>query len=61
MICGGGGDEGSGKEAGGNDFWMMQIIASYNHGGCSRHTATMGPHSQQQSIQQSTNIICDGK
>ncbi len=31
-----------------------------NHGGRSFHTATMGPHSRQWSIQQSTNIIFYG-
>ncbi len=30
-----------------------------HHGGRRRHTAAMEPHSQQQSIQQSTNMICD--
>ncbi len=35
-------------------------IESINHGGRRRHTAAMGPHSRQQSTQQSTNIICDG-
>ena len=30
-----------------------------DHGSRRRHTAVMGPHSRQQSIQQSTNIICD--
>ncbi len=30
-----------------------------HHGRCHRHTAAMGPHSRQQSIQQSTNMICD--
>jgi hypothetical protein len=30
-----------------------------HHGGCRHHTAAMGPHSRQQSIQQSTNMICD--
>ena len=30
-----------------------------DHGGRHRHAAAMGPHSRQQSIQQSTNIICD--
>jgi hypothetical protein len=32
---------------------------SMDHGGRRCHTAAMGPHSRQQSIQQSTNIICD--
>ncbi len=31
-----------------------------DHGGRSRHTAAMGPHSRQWSIQQSTNIIFYG-
>ena len=31
-----------------------------DHGGRRRHTAAMGPHTRQQSTQQSTNIICDG-
>jgi hypothetical protein len=30
-----------------------------HHGGRHRHTAVMGPHSWQQSIQQSTNMLCD--
>ena len=31
-----------------------------DNGGRRHYTATMGPHPQQQSTQQSTNIICDG-
>ncbi len=31
-----------------------------DHGGRRRHTAAMGPHPRQQSMQQPTNIICDG-
>ncbi len=31
-----------------------------DHGGRRRHTAAMGPHSRQQSTQQSTYIICNG-
>jgi hypothetical protein len=30
-----------------------------HHGGRHHHTAAMGPHSRQQSIHQSTNMICD--
>ncbi len=30
-----------------------------HHGRCHHHTATMGPHSRQQSLQQSTNMICN--
>jgi len=29
-----------------------------HHGGCRRHTVAMGPHSRQQIIQQSTNMLC---
>jgi hypothetical protein len=31
-----------------------------DHGGRPGHTAAVGPHPQQQSTQQSTNIICNG-
>ncbi len=31
-----------------------------DHGGPGHHTAAMGPHPRQQSMQQSTNIICNG-
>ena len=29
-----------------------------HHGGRRRHTVAMGPHSRQQIIQQSTNMLC---
>ncbi len=35
-------------------------IESIDHGGRRRRTAAMGPHSRQQTTQQSTNIICNG-
>jgi hypothetical protein len=31
-----------------------------DNGGRRHHTAAMGPHPRQQSMQQSTNIMCDG-
>jgi hypothetical protein len=31
-----------------------------DNGGRRHHTAAMGPHPRQQSMQQSTNIICNG-
>jgi hypothetical protein len=36
------------------------MIKEIDHGGWSHHTAAMGPHAWKPSIQQSTNIICDG-
>jgi hypothetical protein len=35
------------------------VIQFDHHGRRCRHTAAMGSHSRQQSIQQSTNMICD--
>jgi hypothetical protein len=35
------------------------VIQFDHHGGHRRHTSAMGPHSRQQSIQQSTNMICN--
>ena len=37
----------------------LNAIKFMDHGGRRHHTAPMGPHSWQQSIQQSTNIICN--
>jgi hypothetical protein len=59
MMCGGSVDKVGGKGVEGDDFLMMQIIASYDHGSRHHHTAATGPHSWQQSIQQSTNILCN--
>ncbi len=42
---------------GGDDSSTMQIFALIDHGGRRHPTAAMGPHSRQQSIQQSTNIL----
>jgi hypothetical protein len=36
------------------------LLNSTDHGVRRGHTAAMGPHTPQQSTQQSTNIICDG-
>jgi hypothetical protein len=55
MMCGSGGDKECGKGAGGDYFLMMQIITSINHGCHHCHMATIGPHSQQQSIKQSND------
>ena len=45
-------------------FWRhdagKNAIESIDHGSCRRHTSAMGPHSRQESTQQSTNIICNG-
>ena len=54
------GDEEGGKGTGGDDSSTVRIVASIDHGGCRRPTAAMRSHSHQQSIQQSTNILCDG-
>ena len=61
-MCGGGGDEcGAGKGAGGDDFYTARIIALIKNGGQRRPTATVRPHPRNnQSIQQSTNVLCDG-
>jgi hypothetical protein len=56
-MCGGGGDEEGGKGTGGDDSSTMGIVASIDHGGRCRPTAATGPHSHQQTIQQSTNIL----
>jgi hypothetical protein len=53
MMCGSGGGAEGGIEAGGEVFCSMKILALINHGGCRRPTATMRPHSQRGSIQQS--------
>ncbi len=58
-MCGGGGDEGSGKGAGVDDSTSRRIVASIEHGGRRCPTAAMGTHSQQKKIQQSTNILFD--
>ena len=34
------------------------LIEFNHHGGRRRHTVAMGPHSRQQIIQQSTNMLC---
>ena len=56
MHGGGVGAEG-GIEAGGEVFCLMQFIASIDHGGRYRPTATMRPHSRHRSIQQSANML----
>ncbi len=58
MRGGGGGAEG-GMGEGGEVFCSMQFLASIDHGGRGRPTATMKPQSQLLHIQQSANILCD--
>ena len=58
MRGGGGGAEG-GMGAQGEVFCLMQFLASINHDGRHCPTATMKPHSQLLSIQQSASIICN--
>jgi hypothetical protein len=59
-MCGGGGDEGVGKGAGGDDSSTVRIVALIENTGRLRPTAAMRPHLRNQSIQQSTNILYDG-
>jgi hypothetical protein len=59
-MCGGGGDEEGGKGTGGEDSSTVRIVALIDHGGRRRPMAKMRSHSHQQSIKQSTNILCDG-
>jgi hypothetical protein len=56
--CGGGGvgTEG-GIRAGGEVFCSMRFLASIDHDGRRRPTATMRPYSRLLSIQQSTNML----
>jgi hypothetical protein len=59
-MCGGGDDEGAGKGAGGDDFYTARIVASIKNTGRRRPTAAVRPRPRNRSIQQSTNILCDG-
>ncbi len=59
MMCGGGGNKIGGRSAGGDDSYNRWVCTSIDHGGCHCPTATMGPHSQLLSIQQSANILCN--
>jgi hypothetical protein len=59
-LCDSGGDEESGKGTGGDDSSPVRILVSINHGEPRCPTAAMRSHSHQQSIQQSTSILCDG-
>jgi hypothetical protein len=43
MMCGGGGDEGAGKGAGGDDFYTARIVALIENGGQRRPTAAVRP------------------
>jgi hypothetical protein len=46
-----------GIRAGGEVFCSMQFLVSINHGGPCRPTATTGPHSRRESIQQSADML----
>jgi hypothetical protein len=56
-------DGGGGKIGGigpGDEFsYTMGLCASMDHEGPHHPSATMGPHYQHQSIQQSANILCN--
>ncbi len=56
-MCGGGGGKIGGRGARSGNSSMMQIFALIDHGSRCHPTAAMGSRSQQQSIQQSTNIL----
>ena len=56
MHGGGVGAEG-GIGVGGEVFCLMPFLASIDHGGRHRPTATMRPHSRCRSIQQSANML----
>jgi hypothetical protein len=46
-----------GIRAGGEVFCSMRFLASIDHGGRCRPTATTGPHSRRESIQQSADML----
>ena len=58
MRGGGVGTEG-GIRAEGEVLYLMQFLASIDHGGRRCPTAAMRPYSRCQSIPQSTTILCD--
>jgi len=58
-MRGGGGGELGGIGPGDEVFRSMQFLASNDHGGGRRPTATMMSHSRLLSMQQSANILCD--
>ena len=58
-MRGSGGGELGGIGPGDEVFCSMPFLASIDHGGGRRPTATMMPHSRLLSMQQSANILCD--
>ena len=58
-MCGGSGGDERGRGGVGGDFYNSRQKKSNDHDSRRRPTAAMRPHSRRQSIQQSTNIICD--
>ncbi len=56
-MCDGGGGKIGGRGARSGNSFTMQILASINHGSQRHPTAAIGSRSQQQNIQQSTNIL----
>ena len=59
MMCGGGGDKGGRKGAGGEDSSTVQIVASTKNTGQRCPMAAMRPHPRNRIIQKSTNILFD--
>jgi hypothetical protein len=57
MMCGGSGSKIGGRGARSGISSTMQIFASIDHGSQRHPTAAMGSGSQQQSVQQLTNIL----
>jgi hypothetical protein len=58
-MYGGGGNKIGGRGTGGDNSYNRQVCTSNDHGGHCCSMATMGPHSQLLSIQQSANILCN--
>jgi hypothetical protein len=56
-MHGGGGGKIGGRGTGGGVSYNRQVCTSIDHGGCRHPIATMGPHFQLLSIQQSANIL----
>jgi hypothetical protein len=57
MMRGGGEGAEGGIGVGGEVFCLMQFLAWIDHGGRHHPTATIRPHSQCRSIQQSVNML----
>jgi hypothetical protein len=57
MMRGGGVGAEGGIGAGEKVFFLMQFLASIDHGGCRHPTTPMRPYSWRGSIQQSANML----